>query len=452
MKISNLPSVLIAALILIACDDNTSTLGVDMMPNNDFVSSIYKSYDTETRSYFVGDSVLARSNISYLGRFTDPETGTIIKSDFLAQFHCNEAFTFPDSVVNDSITSAEVKLFVKEFVGDSLTTFKVSVYPLNVIMDPDVNYYTNIDPTKYYDTTQPPIAEKWYTLSDRTIEDSERWKKGYNTNITIPLPREYGQAIYDAYRENPNILANTEAWQNSGLPCSKGFYFKLESGDGAIAYIDICQFNIDYRYYSTSLKKDTVGTQQFAATEEVVQETRFENSNLDVLMDVTDATYLKTPAGIFTEVTLPVDSFDVKDTLNTVSLTLTRYNDKVQSNFKLNIPNTVLLVRLDDYNNGFFENYEVADGVTSYITSFSRNTNTFTFGNISKLINTCIAEKKNGTASKNYNKVLIIPVECTYDSSKKLVKLSHDFSMRSAKLVGGSDKIKLDVIYSRFNQ
>ena len=150
--------------------------------------------------------------------------------------------------------------------------------------------------------------------------------------------------------------------------------------------------------------------------------------------------------------TLPVDSFDVKDTLNTVSLTLTRYNDKVQSDFKLNIPNEVLLVRLDDYNNGFFENYEVANGVTSYITSFNKNTNTFTFSNISKLITTCIDEKQKGTASKNYNKVLVIPVQATYDSSRKLVKLSHDFSMRSAKLVGGTDKIKLDVIYSRFNQ
>lgn len=450
MKSRYLLTVLATALILIACDDNTSTLGVDMMPSNDFVSSIYKSYETETRSYAVGDSVLARSNISYLGRFTDPETGTIIKSDFLAQFHCNESFIFPDSVINDSIIGAEVKLFVADYVGDTLTTFKVSVYPLNVIMDPDTHYYTNIDPTKYYDTTQPPIAEKWFTLSDRTIEDEDRWKKDYNANITIPLPREYGQAIYDAYRKDSTILSNTEAWQNSGLPCSKGFYFKLESGDGAIAYIDICQFNIDYRYHNPTLKKDTVGVQQFAATEEVVQETRFENFNLDVLMDVTDATYLKTPAGIFTEVTLPVDSFNVKDTLNTVSLTLTRYNDKVQSDFKLNIPNEVLLVRLDDYNNGFFENYEVADGVTSYITKFTKSSNTFTFSNISKLITTCLEEKKSGKASANYNKVLIIPVSATYDSSKKLVKLSHDFSMRSAKLVGGTDKIKLDVIYSRF--
>ena len=450
MKIRFTLSALCAALLFIACDDNTASLGVDMMPNNDFVSTIYKSYETETRSYAVGDSVLARSNISYLGRFTDPETGTIIKSDFLTQLHCNESFQFPDSVINDSITAAEVKLFVKEFVGDSLTTFKVSVYPLNVVMDPDVNYYTNIDPTKYYDSTQPPIAEKWYTLSDRTIEDSKRWAKGYNNNITIPLPREYGQAIYDAYRKDPSTFANTETWQQSGLPCSKGLYFKLESGDGAIAYIDICQFNIDYRYYAPTLNTDTTGTQQFAATEEVVQETRFENSNLDVLMDVTDATFLKTPAGIFTEVTLPIDSFDVKDTLNTVSLTLTRYNDKVQSPFKLNIPATVLLVRLDDYNNGFFENYEVANGVTSYITKFNNTNNTFSFSNISKLITTCIAEKKKGTASKNYNKVLIIPVEATYNSSSQLVKLSHDFSMRSAKLVGGTDKIKLDVIYSRF--
>ena len=60
------------------------------------------------------------------------------------------------------------------------------------------------------------------------------------------------------------------------------------------------------------------------------------------------------------------------------------------------------------------------------------------------------AEKKAGTATENYNKVLIIPVQATYDSNNVLVRLSHDFSMSSAKLVGGSDKIKLELIYSSY--
>jgi hypothetical protein len=60
-------------------------------------------------------------------------------------------------------------------------------------------------------------------------------------------------------------------------------------------------------------------------------------------------------------------------------------------------------------------------------------------------------EKKEGKATTNWNKVLIIPVETTKDSNGNIVKLNHDFSMNSARLVGGSDnKVKLEVIYTNF--
>ena len=159
---------------IISCDDNTDTLGSDMMPSTDIVVKESRTYDVFTQSYSAGDSVLARSSKSYLGQFTDPETGTIIKSDFIAQFHCIDDFAFPDSIIDDSILSTDLRLFVTKYVGDSLATFKISVYPLTKIMNPDADYYTNIDPTQYCDTSEKPIAEKWFTLSDRTISDSER--------------------------------------------------------------------------------------------------------------------------------------------------------------------------------------------------------------------------------------------------------------------------------------
>jgi hypothetical protein len=59
-------------------------------------------------------------------------------------------------------------------------------------------------------------------------------------------------------------------------------------------------------------------------------------------------------------------------------------------------------------------------------------------------------EKKEGKATANWNKVLLIPVESTKDSNGSVVKLNHDFSMSSARLIGGSDKLQLEVIYSNF--
>ncbi len=448
--------VIAATITYTSCDDDTDTLGSEMMPSEDLVTKESTSYNVYTQSFSAGDSVLARSSMSYLGRFTDPETGTIIKSDFLAQFHCIEDFSFPDSVINDSILSTQIRLYVNKFIGDSLATFKISVYPLTRIMDPDADYYTNIDAEKYYDTTEEPLTVKWYTLSDRTIDEDERNSSSYSNKIVIPLPNEIGKEIYQAWKNHPEYFKDSESWINSGLPGSKGFYFKLESGDGALAYINIAQFNINYRYHDSTYDKDTTGICQFAATEEVIQATHFENSNLNKLLDDHDATYLKSPAGIFTLATLPASELNYNDTINQAKLVLTRYNDKVNNGFKLDIPKYILLVRLDDYNNGFFEQYKVADSRESYLASFNSSTNTYTFNNISPLMSIMNEEVRNGTATENYNKVLFIPVEPTFETSttsssqKTLVKLCHSFSMSSAKIIGGSTPIKLEVVYSKF--
>lgn len=461
MKFKSLFAIVGILFILTSCDDDTATLGVDMMPTADLITKNYETYGITTESYPVGDSVLARTSMSYFGRFTDPETGTTIKSDFLAQFHCDENFSLPDSIENDSCLSFELKLYINNFVGDSLTSFKLSVYELNKQLDPNADYYTNINPEDYYDVDADPIATKWFTLSDRTITDSARWSSSYNNNIRVTLPNELGTQIIHDYRKHPEHFTNTSAWLNSGNPCSKGLYFKLDSGDGAMAYIYVTQLNMYFNYYDEDYAKDTLGLCEFAATEEVVEATRFENSNLEKLLTDTNCTYLKSPAGIFTLATIPADQINVQDTINSAKLTFTRYNDSVESGFKLDIPKTILLVRLDDYLNGFFENYQVSDSKESYITTFSSSTNSYEFSNVARLITKMVKEKDNGTATENWNKVLLIPVEATYSNStdvsgstvKQIVKLNHDFSMSSAKLVGGSNqRVNMEVIYSRFSQ
>lgn len=446
------PLVWVAMLTLfVSCDDDTATLGVDMMPTTDIITKTYQTYPVTTESYAVGDSVLARTSTSYLGRFTDPETGTTIQSDFMAQFHCDEGFELPDILYGDSCTEFALHLIIKDFVGDSLTSFKLSVYELDKQLDPDIDYYTNINPEDYYEKDSEPIATKWFTISDRTITDSARWASTYTNNIRLSLPDSLGTKIIRDYRANPEHFTNTSTWLKSGNPCSKGLYFKLENGDGAMTYIDIVQLRLFFRYYDEELSKDTVGVCSFAATDAVVEATRFENSNLQKLLDDKSATYLKSPAGIFTSATIPADQINVQDTINSAKLTLTRYNDIVQSSFKLGIPQTVLLVRLDDYLDGFFENYQVNDGKESYLASFDSSNNSYVFSNISRLITKMAKERAEGTMTDNWNKVLLIPVEPTKDSSGNIVKLNHDFSMSSTKLVGGeNDRLNLEVIYSNF--
>lgn len=452
-KLTSLLAIM-AAWLAFSCDDSTDTLGYQMMPAYDMIQTFDTTYLASTKTVEAGN-VLARTSISYLGQFTDPETYTSIKSDFLAQFHCNEGLEFGDSVVDHKITSTYLRLYISDYVGDSLQSLKLSVYPLDKIMNPEQNFYTDIDPTQYYDTTSAPLAEKWFTFSDRTLTDSARYAlEGYE-HIKIPLPDEVGQQLYDAYLKNPAYFHDTYSFIHSDIPCTKGFYFKLEAGDGLLVSIDICQMVLAYDFFDSNDSTVSTTNTIFASTEEVVQATRFDNLNLESLVKDTDATYLKSPAGLFTELTFPIEDFvkssHANDSINSVNLTLTRYNDVVESSFKLNIPTKVLLVPEDEYYDGYFENYKLADGITSFLTSFSKTSNTYEFNNITPLINHMIADYKNPDRSDSYNKVLVIPVEATYDTSSNLVKLCHDFSMTSTRLVGGAkDKVKLNVVYSSY--
>lgn len=448
-----LPSALLtfffAALsLLLSCTDETSTLGVDMMPSSDTLRVFYDTYATRTGTYEVTDPILARTSTTYLGRFTDPETGTSTQADFIAQYHITESDggLFPDNIIDNKITSMEIRLYISDFIGDSLASFKLSVYDLNKGLDSNADFYTNIDPTEYYDVDAEPLASKWYTLSDRILDKNEREEYGYKRSIRISLPSEVGQKIYDAYREDKSKFASTYMWLNSGLPCSKGLYFKLEYGEGAIAYVTFTEIRINFKSYD-EYGLETGYSTSMSSTEEVIEVTNFESSDLSSLASDETCTYLKSPAGLFTVVTLPIDQLSETDTINSASISFTRYNDKVQSPFKLGIPETLLMVRYDDYKDGFFEKNYVANDRTSYVTTFSNTGNTYTFSNIARLVSTCLSEKKSGTNSENYDKVLLIPVVTTYDTTNKLVQLNHDFSFNQAKLVKDAT---LNVIYSRF--
>ena len=449
-KIVECLTVILSFLFLHSCTDDTAGLGLDMMPASDTVRVFYDTYPVPTETFSVDEAVLARTSRSYLGRFTDPETGISASADFITQYHITESSTgnlFPPKIVNDSITSIDVRLYIDDFIGDSLTTFKVSVYDLDTDLDPEADYYTDINPNDYIDETSEPMSFKWFTLSDRILSEADRTATGYVRHIRIPLPREIGQAIYDSYKEDKSDFTSTYKWLHSGLPCSKGLYFKLEYGEGAVAYVYITQIRINYRYYDDTLKKEVDGVTLMSSTEEVIEVTNFQTEDLDPLVSDPTCTYLRTPAGLFTQLTLPIESISTTDTINSASIQFKRYNDTSDEKYKLGIPQTLLLVRLDEYNNGFFEKYRVADNKTSYITTFSATGNTYTFSNIAQLINKCIKEKKSGKASANYNKVLLIPVTTTYDTSKNLVKLNHDFSFNQARLVKNTS---LNIIYSRF--
>ncbi|MDO4160893.1 MAG: DUF4270 domain-containing protein [Prevotellaceae bacterium] len=487
MKIKFLAVIaLIAGIAFTSCDDTTDSIGTSLTDNKDLLSVATDTF-TVTSSSLVVDSVLARNTIGYLGKIRDPETSAYITGDFMAQFASFEDYTLPE---RDSILSLEngdiiadsvhIRLYYDEFYGDSLSAMNMTVYELSKPYEEGVNYYSNFDPFKNGMIRTDANAlrkNKTYTLTDMTVSEEEREDDDYTPNIKIDLSNDeyidadgvsyknYGTYILKKYYEDPSYFKNSYSFIHNVCP---GMYFKVNDGLGSMAYIYMSQLRVYFNYaYSDSVY---VGACVFSGTEEVLQKTNVINDDnvINELASDNSCTHLKTPAGIFTELTLPVEDIKLNhenDTLNTAKIVLTRYNNKTFNDYNLPAPSTLLMIPKDSLNS-FFENQEVPDYEGSFIATTSSTYNTYTFNNVADIITTMYNNRQQGLASNSnwenehpdWNKVVVVPVTLTYSSSSSstIVKTVHDMSLTGTRLVGGSenpyDEIKVSVIYSKFRE
>lgn len=78
-----------------------------------------------------------------------------------------------------------------------------------------------------------------------------------------------------------------------------------------------------------------------SSTKEVFMSTRFKNSGMKELVSDPKCTYLKTPAGLCTEVTLPIEEMyqaHKNDTLNSISVSFQKLKDQSNNPFKMGTP------------------------------------------------------------------------------------------------------------------
>lgn len=462
MKLKYLYAMLLFALIY-SCDDSTSGIGDSTIAAGDSIPAGAATYNVSTRS-ILADSVFARTSTAHLGKYTDEQFGEF-SSDFIAQFNCTDDFEYPETI--QEITGLQIRMYYSSFFGDSLNAMRLQVDTLNkVIPEKDLNtFYTSVDPTQYYDTNAKPLARKAFAARGASARDSiiitydayGNAKPYYYYWHEIKLPTSLGQQMYNKYLEDKNNYKNAENFIKNVL---KGFYVHCTHGDGTILYVDDVQLRLNFKYLieSSSGKVDSLvnGATIFAATKEVIQANHFQNSDrLKELAEETDFTYLKTPAGIYTEVTLPIEEIaevHQRDTLNAASITFTRYNEK-ESKYPMGIPQYLLMVRKSEMYS-FFEKNKLCDDKTSFLAQYvssGETANTYSYTNIAPLISHCMAEKEAGKQTEDWDKMVLIPVKVETDSNGSVIGIKSNLSMESACLAGGQKTpIKMQILFTRF--
>ena len=489
MKILRLLTVLvIAALTFAACDDTTEGIGGSITNKIDNINISNSAFNVTTKS-IVADSVLSRNNTGLIGKMKDPETGNYVKGDYMTQLSVLPTFSvdtldYIKQANKGSIEADSCYLLVSynASYGDTIAPMKVTAYEMTRPMSEDKEYYSNYDAFK----------EGWVS------ENNQHWSSNYNLSNTSDVKnfkiylnkkyekdgktyKNYGSYIMQTYAEHPEYFKTNFKFLHNVCP---GFYIKNVGGTGNMAKI----WNTELIFYWTRKKTIntdstavSIGYNRFDGTEEVLQLNKIENDteNLKKLAskDQEKCTYLKSPAGIFTEVTLPIEDImkgHEKDTLNTATISFPRLNNENEDNpYNFATPSTILMVQKDSLQS-FFEKSKLADSRTSYTASYSSTgtyKNAYTFQNIANLVS---AMYKNKGKGENWNKVVLVPVNVittTQGYTTVISKINHDMSLASTRLIVGTDDpdkdyttdektgkkvasgpIRIKVIYSKFKE
>jgi len=412
---------LLLGIIYMACDNEIGRLGMGTMPEEDKISVFDTTVFVGARTIEV-DSVYAKTTNGFLGNFYDPSYGNI-KSSYICQYYPSVGFPYIDSIVDNKIDSVILYLYYSSYIGDSLAPMEVTVYP--VIEPLDEHFYTNVNPKDYCDM-ENPLAKYSYTARNLNITDSALQAHNYTYFISIPLPVEIGQNYLDKVKNNELKTVG------EFLEFFPGTYLETTFGTGSMLVVQETDILLYYTRNTVLVDEngnDSIATRTSAAafnvTKEIIQLNRFENKNPEFLLEENaDKVFLKSPAGVFTELTIPVREITKgigKKKFSSIKLSLKAYQpDEWEYSLKFpGIDNSnksgssgnspkLLLIEPDSVTN-FFEMRQVANGQTSYTTNFNSSTYAYDFNNISNIVQNAI--------DKAPDKDLIlwlIPVETTW--------------------------------------
>lgn len=479
----NRPCLCLAALLISfsACDTETIDFGSidnieDVVADADQIltrDSFYIAYSCS----ILMDSVRANSMKCYFGSIDDPETHTDVKAEYACQLHCFEGDLFPDkdsliSVQQSGMVecdSVELLMFYDTWYGDKNSPLKVEVVPLdgaesNLLPQGEV-FYTDIDLSKYACKNaagqDSVMVTKVFTAWDNMLFDSELNDSEHTHCARIALPKAFGDGLMKKYYDNPTAFKDSYSFTHEVCP---GFYLRYAGGTGAMVGVTSTSLNVYYRFHYMQMNEDNDSVlvdsvynaySNFVGSPEVLQATSFKNEGLKDMLERKSCTYVKSPAGIATEIVLPVDDIfkgHEADSLARVQITLMRYNSLASGTDSVDMafaPPTTLAMILKSEMKSFFEDgYELS--ARKYATAqYNSSFNVYDFSNIARLVSYMNEQRVDG--DPDWNKVVLIPVTVnTNTASGTVVNVKHDMSLSSTSLVGGDTPLRVNVTYSRY--
>ena len=445
-------------IFIFSCNDTLDQIGLSIQPGQDKLVVGVDTLQLQARTVKV-DSMYARTKYPVLGEYSDPIFGSI-KSEYIAEFYLPTGTEFKTGAIIDSVKAV---LTYTTIMGDSVAPMGLSVYEVNKTLK-GTNDYTHIDPAEYSDMSSP-LGTQSFTGSNSTYEIQSYTTDNYSTIeykefiINVDLPKAIGDRFLEEFHKpGHGKLSDTDSFRDF-FP---GLYFTTTFGNSTIINVDLTSLYVYYHYLDvkgSSQQTDTIRNTTFRLnnTPEVRQIKHVKSNDENLLDESLTHTYVKSPAGVNTEIVLPISELYENlqsKALNLVNFTVYAIPDVTEDiKVKINPPNYLLLVNKDSLD-GFFEKRRLSDNVTSFISEpFDTNTFSYKFNNISTMINYYNSTFDGEPYDLTY---YLIPVDATFttvqqgynSSSQQLTSIHNQMWPTAAILDKKKGSLQLELIFS----
>lgn len=452
MKIKTLLSLAIAffAVVFVACDEDLGQLGESIQPKDDDINAKGDTISLKAATYSFEDSVYARTVNGLLGEYIDPVFGKV-KSDYMTELFCPNNIEFKNPN-NKKITIDSVLLKTEfiDFTGDTVAPMGLSVYEVTEPLK--AFFFTSVDPAKYTSNMSKLLGQNIFSIQD--LPDTVI--SGYHLRtISTELNLSLGERFYKEWVDSKGTFKDSETMSKF----FKGIYVTTTFGSGTIISTEQTAFNIYYTYQirnvANTADSAAVGVFSLPVTPEVIQMNRVKNSLPSGMLGQSDVqTYLKTPAGVYTELTIPLkdimNSVGKDRVLNAANFKIKGFTEQEEKSGLIR-PSYVLVINKDSLTNYFYDQRYSASSKTAFVVSRNTTSNTYDLGNLAYVINYYTDYYKNQAELPDL-KYLIIPVNVTASTttSGAITDVFNMMYPTSAILRTDPDNMKMTVISSKY--
>ena len=434
--------------LLYSCDDSLKNLGFTIQPDIDRITvgtdSLFVKAKTVSVESLLPNGMFAKTKKPVLGKYIDPLFGET-KADYVGELYYPEGSGFPDDAIIDSV---QVAIFYDSWKGDSIAPIGLSVYEVNKAL-PSGSHFTNFDPTEYVDITAP-LGKSFFSAANLEVPKAVRDEPGYYHRAFVDLPISIGQRIKQLSKDKS---LDTDSFKEH----FRGLYMVTEFGSGAIVTVDHTFLYIHYQYVSkkgSSTQQDTIiaETMVLNTTPEVIQINQIKDKSDQLLEESEEFSYIKSPAGVYTEIHFPFT--EKADKINSRALNLAKLritalpDENANLGHKLYPSPYLLLVNKDDLDD-FFKQRKVPDNITSFYAQLDQTTYTYDFGNLATMINHYKKENDGKIIDLDY---VLVPIDVEISnvgSQAQITAIYNQMTPTATTLLKSKAKMKMDLVFSK---